>query len=99
MPLKVNSGDEGEVQAKLFRHFLRHKPGDIFYHYCSTETLRTICETKTLRFSDINMMNDYAESAYGYNIFEQAAGRLIDLGIEKSFLIKSFLQCRCLSIQ
>ncbi len=36
-----------------------------------------ICEHKSLRFSDINMMNDEAESAYGYSIFENAADVLL----------------------
>src|ERR1700686_4490856 len=46
---------------------------DIFYHYCSNETFRLICENKTLRFSDVNMLNDYAESRWGYSVFEDAA--------------------------
>lgn len=52
-------------QSRLFKHFLQHKnlSGQVFYHYCSMETFRLICDVKTLRYSDINMMNDVAESA------------------------------------
>lgn len=96
MTLDVNSGTEEEVQARLFKHFLQHEriTEDIYYHYCSTETFRLICETKSLRFSDINMMNDYAEHAYGYEIFEEAATRLLRLeskpegldGLDEAFM-------------
>lgn len=85
MDLKYSAGTEEDVQARLFKHRLKYKDGDVFYHYCSNETLRAICESKTLRFSDVNMMNDHAEMRHGYEVFEKAAGRLIDLGFEKAF--------------
>jgi hypothetical protein len=47
------------------------------YHYCSPETFLTILEKKTIRFSDINLLNDAEEGRYGYNVFEEAADRLI----------------------
>ena len=45
------------------------KSGDLFYHYCSAETFLAITASKTLRFSDVNMMNDHAEGRYGYQLF------------------------------
>jgi hypothetical protein len=80
----------------MFKHYLRYKPDTIFYHYCSTETFRTICETKRLRFSDINMMNDYQEWSYGYTVFEEAANVLLEVkdkhselkGLDKEFFSK-----------
>ncbi|MGX1164485.1 dienelactone hydrolase [Bradyrhizobium sp. USDA 372] len=67
MTVDANSGTEEKVQSRPFRHFLQHKnlAGQIYYHYCSMETFRLICEMKTLRYSDINMMNDVAENAWG----------------------------------
>lgn len=55
------------------------EPSDdqIIYHYCSNETFLAICETKTLRLSDVNMMNDYAEGRWGYHLFEKAANALL----------------------
>jgi Protein of unknown function (DUF2971) len=67
---------------------------DIFYHYCSNETLRLICENKTLRFSDVNMLNDYAESRWGYMIFEDAASLLLRRESEKPMgFTRGFFDC------
>jgi hypothetical protein len=67
---------------------------DVFYHYCSNETLRLICEHKTLRFSDINMLNDYAESRWGYMIFEDAATLLLRREAEKPIgFTRGFFDC------
>lgn len=49
----------------------------IVYHYCSAETLRAILESKRIRFTDINMLNDSYEAKWGYSAFEEAATRLI----------------------
>jgi len=49
----------------------------IIYHYCSAETLMAILEYQKIRFSDINMTNDYQEALWGYAAFERAAGQLI----------------------
>jgi len=49
----------------------------VAYHYCSAETLRAILESKHLRFTDINMLNDSYETRWGYSAFEEAATRLI----------------------
>lgn len=65
---------------------------DVFYHYCSNETLRLIAEKRTLRLTDINMMTDYGESIYGYGVFKQAAADILSLpkppayqGIDQKF--------------
>jgi hypothetical protein len=63
----------------LFNRSYRPSDDAIFYHYCNAETLRSIVMTKTLRFGDVNMMNDYGETAWGYRIFEEAASRLLEL--------------------
>jgi hypothetical protein len=56
-----------------------HEPknDEILYHYCSSETFSAICEHKTIRLSDVNMMNDYNEAGYGYTIFENAANYIL----------------------
>lgn len=66
-------------EGEMFDRLMKPGPDELFFHYCSTETFRVICETKTLRFSDINMMNDYAETAYGYDVFIEAANRLLEM--------------------
>jgi hypothetical protein len=58
---------------------------DILYHYCSPQTFLAICSTKRLRFSDLFSMNDFMEVHWGYHIWEQAAGSLIDT-VGKDFL-------------
>jgi hypothetical protein len=50
----------------------------IVYHYCSAETLRAILESKCIRFTDINMLNDAYEGRWGYSAFEEAATRIIN---------------------
>jgi len=62
----------------LVSRLLEPSADDIFYHYCSTETFHAICEWKTVRFSDINMMNDFQEARWSYRIFEQAATELLN---------------------
>ncbi len=49
----------------------------LIYHYCSAETLCSILESKNIRFTDINMLNDETETRWGYSAFEEAATRLI----------------------
>lgn len=55
----------------------RPKPGAVLYHYCSATTLMAILGAGTIRFTDINMMNDSQEARWGYAMFEAAATRLI----------------------
>lgn len=62
------------------------KSGEIFYHYCSVETFYAICVNKKIRFSDVNMMNDYQEERWGYHIFELAATELLnDESLQKKY--------------
>ena len=49
----------------------------LIYHYCSAETLIAIVQNRTLRFSDMNMLNDAEEGRWGYSVFEDAATNLI----------------------
>lgn len=62
----------------LLSRILDPNEDQILYHYCSAGTLRAILESKTIRFSDINMMNDSQETRWGYSAFEEAATRLIN---------------------
>jgi hypothetical protein len=55
------------------------KSVEVVYHYCSTQTFLAIINTKTIRLSDINTMNDYAEMHWAYDKFMQA----IDLELDK----------------
>lgn len=51
---------------------------DILYHYCSSSAFRSIIESGTLRFSDINMLNDVLEARWGYQIFIEAVNVLLE---------------------
>jgi hypothetical protein len=66
------------VTSLFLDRLIEPKDEDILYHYCSASTFKAICETKTVRFSDINMMNDSSEMRYSYNIFEESASILIN---------------------
>lgn len=58
---------------------------DVLYHYCSASTFQAIASSGTIRFSDINMLNDESECRWGYSIFEEAATRLINrVGVQKA---------------
>jgi hypothetical protein len=48
------------------------------YHYCSGATFQSIIENRTIRYSDINLLNDAEEGRWGYDIFLQAAKRILD---------------------
>jgi len=50
---------------------------EVVYHYCSSETLKAILESGRIRFTDINMLNDAHETRWGYDVFEEAADRLL----------------------
>ena len=45
----------------------------IIYHYCSIQTFLEIIKNKTLRFSDVSVLNDSEEGKWGYSIFKEAA--------------------------
>lgn len=57
-----------------------YEPKDtpILYHYCDLNTFLAIIQNSTIRFSDINTMNDYGESHWPYQRFIEA------INIEKS---------------
>jgi hypothetical protein len=42
------------------------------YHYCSAQTFLSIIQNRTIRFSDINLLNDAEEGRWGYGIFIEA---------------------------
>jgi hypothetical protein len=69
----------------LQNRYFSPSEGDVLYHYCSPQTFLTICNTKRLRFSDLFSMNDFMEVHWGYQVWEQAAGSLID-EVGKEFL-------------
>jgi hypothetical protein len=54
----------------------RNTDGTI-YHYCSGQTFVSIIQNKTIRFSDINQLNDAEEGRWGYEIFIEAANRIL----------------------
>ncbi len=61
----------------LITRLYQAKPDEILYHYCDAASLKVILETGTLRFSDINMLNDATEARWGYKVFEEAATELL----------------------
>ena len=71
---KISGPNTGTTFDRIF------KPGknDVLYHYCSTETLLSILGHGSLRFSDVNMMNDPHEWRYCYDLFERAANALLE---------------------
>ena len=50
----------------------------VLYHYCSPETFLEIIKNKTIRFSDINLLNDEEEGRYGYGVFLEAANLMLE---------------------
>jgi hypothetical protein len=88
----------GEIEERQIHRMIDRvfdpADSDVFYHYCSNETFRRICENKTLRFSDVNMLNDYAESVWGYRIFEDAGSLLLRREAENPVgITRAFLDC------
>lgn len=70
----------------LLKRLFRPSKDQILYHYCSVETLSAVAEGKRIRFSDVNMMNDYNEAAYSYELFEESATSILrDENIRKKF--------------
>ncbi len=49
----------------------------MMYHYCSGQTFHSVIANRTLRFSDINLLNDAEEGRWGYQVFLEAANRLL----------------------
>lgn len=56
------------------------QPGEegVMYHYCSAVTFHNIISNRTIRFSDINLLNDAEEGSWGYNVFLEAANRILE---------------------
>lgn len=61
----------------VLRYMYKPKAGDVLYHYCSMDAFEAIVRSGKFRFSDINMMNDFAEMRWGYQIFEEAASTVL----------------------
>ena len=59
---------------------------EILFHYCSADSFHAILESGTIRFTDINMLNDTAEMHWGYSVFEEAAGKLLKIASSKENL-------------
>lgn len=57
-----------------YTNFGIYKPEEnpILYHYCDLNTFLAIIQTKTIRLSDINTMNDFSEMHWGYDKFIEA---------------------------
>ena len=51
---------------------------DMLYHYCSAATFQAVATFGTIRFTDINMLNDASEMRHAYSVFEEAVTRLIN---------------------
>jgi len=60
----------------LMDRLFQAKEEQIAYHYCSAATLSAILESRCIRFTDINMLNDSCETKWGYSAFEEAVNRL-----------------------
>jgi hypothetical protein len=67
----------------------RVRPADTkgtMYHYCSAQTFVNIIQHKTIRFSDINLLNDAEEARWGYSTFIEVANRILKRdGLPESF--------------
>lgn len=78
----MKSEAEEVLYRTVYDRIYKSNPADTLYHYCSTPTLLSIIENNTLRFSDVNMMNDAREWQYAYELFELAAGSLLEFAAE-----------------
>jgi hypothetical protein len=61
-------------------NFGRYDPSEspILYHYCDLNAFLSIIQSKAIRLSDINTMNDYGEMHWAYDRFIEAANQKID---------------------
>lgn len=60
---------------------------DIVYHYCSVDTFYSIITNKTLRLSDLNKTNDYAEKIWSHKAIKKA---IIDIIKELTNELKEY---------
>jgi hypothetical protein len=82
----LGTGDTASSFSTTYDRVFRPSQECTLYHYCSTATLLSILEHGKLRFSDINMMNDPQEWRYCYELFERAAGSLLEMVPDKAAL-------------
>lgn len=59
----------------FIENFNKYDPSKnaIIYHYCDLNTFLAIIESRTIRLSDINTMNDFGEMHWAYDRFIDAA--------------------------
>lgn len=62
----------------LFNRLKQPEDEGITFHYCSGATFYSIITSRTIRFSDINLLNDADEARWGYDVFLQAANRILN---------------------
>ena len=55
---------------------LRNEDAPVLYHYCSALAFHSIVTSQRMRFSDINLMNDYLEFHWGYGRFIEAINEI-----------------------
>lgn len=75
----VSDSRSGRLSGKIIMLINRIRPEvteGTLYHYCSAQTLLSILKNRTIRFSDVTLLNDREEAAWGYAVFEHAAERL-----------------------
>jgi hypothetical protein len=66
-----------DVEQMLIQRIYSPTDEEILFHYCSADSFHAILESGTIRFTDINMLNDTAEMHWGCSVFEEAAGKLL----------------------
>ena len=55
----------------------RPKSNELIYHYCNSDSFNNICQNKTIRLSDLFLMDDGLEIKWGYSIWIDVANQLI----------------------
>jgi hypothetical protein len=60
-----------------FIDIFKPTPNQLIYHYCNSDSFHAICQNKTIRLSDLNLMNDGLEIKWGYSIWIELANQLI----------------------
>jgi hypothetical protein len=61
----------------LFNRLKQPEDEGVMYHYCSAATFHSIISNRTIRFSDLNLLNDAEEGRWGYDVFLEAANRIL----------------------
>jgi len=79
---KAKTDSEAEPVPKHIRDsILGHRVralaiGDSLYHYCSAEKAVKIFQSGSIRFSDLNGLNDAEEGVWGYRVFAEAKQKI-----------------------